>query len=397
MKYLIGIGFILALVFLTLWSLGFIHLGEDAVDSEGGARTETESETGTENQEAEIETEATRSEVLQDLPQETVMAENLTVPWDIAFLPDGTMLVTERPGRVVHIERDAVYPVDGVEHAGEGGLLGITLHPDFEANRFVYLYQTTAASGGLENRVVRYMYTDAVGTDAFTFDRVIIDGIPGASYHDGGRIAFGPDGYLYITTGDAGEPDLAQDTNSLAGKILRVTDTGEVPDENPFQNPVYSYGHRNPQGLAWDNAGRLFSTEHGRSGIRSGYDEINQIEMGANYGWPESEGDTVREGTTGPLRHSGAFTTWAPASARFHSGSLFFGGLRGEALYEAVLEGEAVTEVRTHLEGEYGRIRTVTVGPDGALYITTSNRDGRGRPEAGDDRIIRLNPLQFQD
>jgi glucose/arabinose dehydrogenase len=331
-----------------------------------------------------------------DAPVEeaAVIAEDLEIPWDIAFLPSesgtwqGDMLVTERPGRVVHVTSGRVFPISGVEHVGEGGLLGIALHPDFLENRFVYLYQTTRTDDGLYNRVVRYRYRD----DEFAFDRVILSDLPGAPYHDGGRVAFGPDGFLYVAIGDAGDTSLAQDTGSLAGSILRVRDDGSVPEDNPFGNEVYSYGHRNPQGLAWDAQGRLWSTEHGRSGVLSGLDEINRITAGANYGWPESQGDITHAGTVAPALHSGTDDTWAPASALYHEGSLFFGGLRGEALFEAVIEGGEVVELKEHFKGEFGRIRTVALGPDGLLYLTTSNRDGRGSVRVNDDKIVRVHP-----
>ncbi len=341
----------------------------------------------------------------------SVVAQGLEIPWDIAFLPGGELLVTERTGDVLRIdprtgEKKTVFNVPG--QRGEGGLLGIVLHPDFERNSFVYLYMTaTGANGETTNRVVRYTYK----IDAFTQDRVIIADIPGAIYHDGGRIEFGPptsclpatasaqagetgqsDCYLYITTGDATRSKIAQDINSLGGKILRLKDDGSIPSDNPFGNAVYSYGHRNPQGLAWDASGRLWETEHGRSGVTSGMDEINVIEKGGNYGWPDIEGDATQVGMRKPALNSGADDTWAPASALYLDGSLYFGGLRGEALYEAVLDGARVRELKEHLKGEYGRLRTVRLGPDGMLYVTTSNRDSRGNPAAGDDKILRIDP-----
>lgn len=322
----------------------------------------------------------------------TVIAEDLEIPWDMAFLPDGSLLVTERPGRVVHVESGGVFPIEGVEHVGEGGLMGIALHPGFNENNYVYLYQTTRTNAGLQNRVVRYTYEN----ENLSFDRIIFDGIPGAQYHDGGQIEFGPDGMLYISVGDAGNESAAQDTKSLAGSILRVRDDGTIPSDNPFNNAVYSYGHRNPQGLAWDTEGRLWSTEHGRSGARSGLDEINLIDPGNNYGWPESEGNAVQEGTISPKFHSGASDTWAPASALYFNGSLFFGGLRGAAVYEAVLHNTEVVGLKEHFKGAYGRIRSVQIGPDGYLYFTTSNRDGRGNPAPSDDRIIRVHPNVLQ-
>lgn len=319
----------------------------------------------------------------------TVVAQGLEVPWGIAFLPDGGMLVTERSGQVVHVESGRVFPIEGVVHVGEGGLLGIALHPDFSENRYVYLYHTTETSAGITNRIVRYTYQP----EELVFESVILDNMPGARYHDGGRIAFGPDRMLYVAVGDAGDEDSAQDTQTLSGTILRLNDDGSVPSDNPFGNEVYSYGHRNPQGLTWDDEGRLWSTEHGRSGIFSGFDELNYIVSGGNYGWPDSQGNTVAEGTRAPSLHSGGSTTWAPASAEYHNnGSIFFGGLRGETLYEAEVEGEEVVTLHEHFKGVYGRIRTVVLGPDGFLYITTSNRDGRGSPDENDDKIIRVHP-----
>jgi glucose/arabinose dehydrogenase len=227
-----------------------------------------------------------------------------------------------------------------------------------------------------------------------TNEVIIIDKIPGSSNHNGGRIKFGPDNLLYITTGDAESPSQAQDTNALGGKILRVTDDGKVPQDNPFNNLIYTYGHRNPQGLAWDIDGRLWATEHGRSGILSGLDEINLIEKGKNYGWPIIQGNETKTGMETPKLNSGPYTTWAPAGATFIKNSLLFGGLRGSALYEAVINGTSIT-LKEHLKNEFGRIRDVVLGPDNLLYISTSNRDGRGIPGSLDDRIIKINPAKL--
>lgn len=326
-------------------------------------------------------------------PRTEIIAENLTIPWEILFLPDGELLVTERIGQVVLLKEGVTIPISGVRHTGEGGLLGAALHPDFSDNNFLYLYQTTESDAGLINRIDRYTLTN----ETLEFDRTIVDGLPGAQYHDGGRIAFGPDGYLYVTLGDAGDADAAQDTEHLAGSILRYTAEGTIPEDNPFANAIYSYGHRNPQGLAWDSAGNLWSTEHGRSGVRSGYDEINHIVSGSNYGWPEVEGDEARAGSMGPVRHSGSDTTWAPGGLAYHDGYLYIPGLRGETLYRASLDGTDIVSWEEYFIGEYGRLRTVTVGPDDLLYVTTSNRDGRGTPAQNHDLIIRVNPRSLDD
>jgi len=246
-------------------------------------------------------------------PDLEVIASDLQIPWEIVFLPDGDMLITERIGQLIRMESPSgeriVHVVEGVQPVGEGGLLGLALHPDFENNALIYLYLTTRSTSGLVNQVVQYRLQD----DRLSNRTVILDGILASSNHDGGRMAFGPDGMLYITTGDAEQPDLAQDTRSLNGKILRINPDGSIPPDNPFGNAVYSYGHRNPQGLAWDAAGRLWSTEHGPSGLQSGFDELNLIIKGVNYGWPLIRGEQTRSGMQVQLIQSGASDTWAPA------------------------------------------------------------------------------------
>lgn len=322
-----------------------------------------------------------------------VIADELRIPWDIAFLPDGSLLVTERPGLLRRIDGETKKSilVGGVEHVGEGGLLGVALHPNFRQNQLVYLYFTTEGVDGLANRVERYRLED----DRLNNLEVIISDIPGAVYHDGGKIAFGPDGKLYITTGDAGDEDSAQALNSVAGKILRLNDDGSIPSDNPFGTAVYSYGHRNSQGIAWDIQGNLWSTEHGRSGVRSGLDELNLIEPGNNYGWPVIQGDETLDGMQKPNAHSGPDVTWAPGGIAYLDGSLFFSGLRGESLYQVILDGTNIVDIKAHFREEYGRLRAVQVGPDGYLYITTSNTDGRGTPQEGDDKIIKIDPEIF--
>ncbi len=320
-----------------------------------------------------------------------VVARKLHIPWDVAFLPNGDLLVTERIGTLLRLTREGkktmLVGVPKINSEGEGGLLGLVLHPQFRQNGWLYLYLTSTALGKTTCRIERYR----LDQNQLVEQKTILDQIPGATYHDGGRMAFGPDGFLYITTGDAGKARLAQDKQSLAGKILRLHADGQLPTDNPFKNSVWSYGHRNPQGITWDDQGRLWSTEHGRSGVLSGLDELNLIERGKNYGWPLIQGEETKPGMEAPKLQSGPDVTWAPASAAFLQGSIFFGGLRGERLYEADITGQRPV-LKEHLIKNFGRIRTVVVGLDGQLYITTSNTDGRGTPRADDDVLLRVNP-----
>lgn len=371
---------VIVIIIAVLSVLYYLAVGDTKKPIETAVETEVEEESA-----------VLSREIVLDRNRVEVVAENLSIPWDIAFLPEGGMLVTERPGNLLLIKENGErqnIDIPRVLHRGEGGLLGLVLHPDFEENRMLYLYMTVDTDAqGTRNAVMRYRFVN----NALTEERSIIENIPGAIYHDGGRMEFGPDGLLYITTGDATDENIAQDLSSLGGKILRLTEDGNIPEGNPFGTAVYSYGHRNPQGIAWDEEGRLWQTEHGRSGLLSGYDEVNLLEAGLNYGWPEIEGDERAVNMVNAVRHSGADKTWAPASLAYLKGKLFFGGLRGEALYEAVLSGERVVDFKEHFKNEFGRIRTVRVGPDGnSLYFTTSNRDGRGNIENGDDKILRI-------
>ncbi len=330
----------------------------------------------------------------------TVYARGLEVPWQLAFAPDGRAFVTERPGRIRVIRGGRLDPTPvaqlPVAHVGEGGLLGLALHPAFPRQPYVYVYYTYEADG-LRNRVERLREQGG----RLVRDRVILDGIPGARIHDGGRIAFGPDGMLYIGTGDAARRELAQDRSSLAGKILRITPEGEVPQDNPFpRSPVYSLGHRNVQGLAWHPRTRqLYATEHGPSGERGyAHDEVNLIRPGGNYGWPEFLcGEPHRPGFLDAVACSGE-ETWAPSGATFVSRGpwrerLLVANLRGAHLRAFVLDADGARVVRQErvLVG-FGRLRDVVEGPDGALYVLTSNRDGRGTPAPEDDRILRILP-----
>src|SRR3989344_7648698 len=323
----------------------------------------------------------------KNLPAISSLAQELEVPWALAFLPDGRIIVTERPGRVSIIDENG--PVSriadiNVRTVSESGLHGVAVDPDFDSNNYIYLYYTYSDDGNNTlNRVVRYRLEN----NSLREDKIIVDRIPGAPNHDGGRIKFGPDGFLYITTGDAQEPSLAQDRNSLAGKILRVTRDGDSAPGNPFGTRIYSYGHRNPQGITWDDSNRLWETEHGSSAT----DELNLIEQGKNYGWPEIRGDQTRTEMVSPVIQSGS-QTWAPAGTTYLNGSIFFAGLRGSALYEYKISEQKLVE---HFKNEYGRLREVVLGPDGMLYVTTSNRDGRGTVRQGNDKILRINPARL--
>jgi glucose/arabinose dehydrogenase len=334
-------------------------------------------------------TSPTTTPPTENMEPTVTLATDLEIPWALDFLPDGSIIFTERPGRVRMIDpgnnplTQPLLTINEVAASGEGGLLGIAVHPDFSVNQFVYVYYTHQRNGRLANTVVRFR----LGGQRLSEKAVIIDDIPAASIHDGGRIKFGPDGLLYIATGDSAQPDLAQEITSLAGKILRLNDDGSIPDDNPFPgSPVYSYGHRNPQGLAWDDQGRLWETEHGSSAR----DELNLIEAGKNYGWPVVRGDDTAAGMVNPVLHSGS-DTWAPSGLSYFDGSLYFAGLRGQTLYRAVLNGGRV-ELRRYLARDFGRLRDVVVGPDNFFYILTSNRDGRALPSSNDDLILRVDP-----
>ncbi len=330
---------------------------------------------------------------------------NLDVPWEMVFVPDGRIFVTERPGKIVVIKDGKVQSEPwislDVAAVGEGGLLGMALDPEFSENNYAYVAETYPVSPAkFQNRLVRLHEDPATGKGVV--DKVILDGAAGNIFHDGGRVKFGPDGKLYWTVGEAGNPELAQDLSSLNGKILRLNPDGTIPVDNPFPgSPVYSYGHRNPEGIAWEpGTGWLYETEHGPSGgfYGEGQDEVNYIEPGKNYGWPVIHGVQSKEGMVNPMIQSGENETWAPSGCTFvkggpWEGSFLFAGLRGETLYRAVIDvsdPSEVTSLEKYLVGQYGRLRDVVQGPDGTLYILTNNTDGRGNPRPGDDRILQL-------
>jgi len=310
----------------------------------------------------------------------TILAENLDVPWAMDFLPNGTIIFTERAGTVNILENNSTIKVAdiNVSQQTESGLLGVAVDPNFTENRYIYLYYTY--DGGV-NRISRFVLDGSLENET-----VLLDDIPGGSIHNGGRLKFGPDGKLYATTGEAGDENLAQDINSTGGKILRLNPDGTVPSDNPYGNYVYSYGHRDPQGITWNPSnGILYESEHGDTMN----DEINLIVNGGNYGWPIVQGNENQSGYVSPIRVYTDFTL-APSGIAFYQNRLYVAGLRGSQLRVLNLSNDGKTVIgESVLLSNMGRIRDV-VEHDGYLYISTSNRDGRGSPQSGDDKIIRI-------
>ncbi|WP_329499380.1 PQQ-dependent sugar dehydrogenase [Kitasatospora herbaricolor] len=319
------------------------------------------------------------------------VAQDLDTPWGIALLPGGDLLVGSRDtGRIARIAaaggaKTDLGAVPGVAAGGEGGLLGLALSPSYATDRLVYAYLTT----GTDNRIVRLRYDPAGPAGAqLGAPQAILTGIPKGTYHDGGRIAFGPDGMLYAGAGDSGQGGaIAQDTGSLGGKILRMTPDGAPAPGNPFPGSVvYSYGHRNVQGLAWDPQGRLWASEFGQNT----WDELNLIRPGGNYGWPVVEGTGNREGFVDPV------VTWhtdaaSPSGIAYADGAIWMAALRGTRLWRIPLSGTTTAAPpQEFLNGAYGRLRTVLTDGDGTLLLSTSNTDGRGDVRPGDDRVLRL-------
>ncbi len=333
-----------------------------------------------------------------------VFAENLEVPWSIVFTSPQRVLVTERPGRLRVIENGNLKETplkvfNDVVSDGEEGLMGLTLHPDYENNKLIYVSYAYDSDDGMAVKVVQYRDEG----NRLSNEKIIIDNLPALRYHAGCRIKFGPDGKLYITTGDAGERQKVQDLNTLYGKLLRLNPDGTIPEDNPYSgNPVWSFGHRNSQGIYWyPGTDILYSTEHGPSGFDGpgGGDEVNVIIKGGNYGWPLVSHENNREGMIAPVL---VFTpAEAPASGMFYSSdsiaqfknNFFFGCLRGRGIIRVEVDPDEPSKVLRYekmSDINFGRIRDVIEGPDGAIYFGTSNMDGRGNPAKGDDKIYKI-------
>ena len=320
------------------------------------------------------------------------IGEGLEIPWEIAPLPEGGFLVTERPGRVVLLGSGEIYTVEGVEHVGEGGLLGMEISPNFQEDAHVFLYYTYRSGNQIFNRLSRFTFAE----DTLINEEYILNEIPGSRFHNGGRVKFGPDGKLYVTTGDAQNPNLSQNINSLAGKILRINSDGTIPEDNPFENnPVFAYGLRNPQGLSWHPVtGELFASDHGPNS----QDEINRILPGMNYGWPIVSCSAGESQYEDPVVCYSDFTM-APSGIVFlpwdniDETPLYVTGLRGNMVMRVDLDDEGNFIRQEPVISEYGRIRTIVYQKD-SLYLATNNRDGRGVPNENDDVILRINIIK---
>lgn len=364
---LIGVLLVAALVFL------FVN-GDDSKENEANQEQKNDPE-AIQVFEESIEVTAT--------DDGNINANKLFIPWTINKT-GGTFYLSQRDGTVVEIDGDfGIVDVQDVDlseeifHKGEAGFLGFALAPNFEESNEAFAYHTYDKDGEIVNRIVSLVLDGSTWKE----QEVIFDNIPGGEKDTGGRIAIGPDEKLYVATGDVGKNDLAQDLNSLAGKILRMELNGDIPSDNPFEDSyVFSYGHRNAQGFTWDNDGNMYASEHGEDG----HDEINLIKSGKNYGWPEILGDEEAEGMESPLVHSGE-TTWAPSGVGFSDGKLYIASLAGKKIFTYDIATETVAD----FYDEAGRMRDVFIEDD-ALYVVTSNHDSRGEPTDKDDRLIHI-------
>ncbi|MEG0472680.1 MAG: sorbosone dehydrogenase family protein [Solibacillus sp.] len=308
-----------------------------------------------------------------------VIAQNLSAPWAI----ENTFFITERTGAIVEIQdnnmtRQKVQLKQRLSTASEAGLLGFVLVPDFANSNQAFAYYTYEKGSNQFNRIVLLQLEN----DVWHEGELLVDEIPSGTYHHGGRLKIGPDSKLYATAGDASNPKLAQDKASLAGKILRLNLDGSIPDDNPFNHSyVFSYGHRNPQGLTWTADGKMYATEHGQSAN----DEVNEIQAGKNYGWPIIEGSEQQQGLVTPLFTSGASTTWAPSGMASDNGELYVAALRGTDILAFDLQTKKVREIINNV----GRIRDVWIEGD-TLYWITNNTDGRGQASKEDDQLFKL-------
>ncbi|MGA6219109.1 PQQ-dependent sugar dehydrogenase [Streptomyces umbrinus] len=317
------------------------------------------------------------------------VTEGLKSPWGLAPLPEGGLLVSSRDeGTITRVDektgkKTELGSVPGVAPAGEGGLMGLALSPSYASDHMVYAYFTSDS----DNRIVRMLYdAKKPAGDQLGAPDTVFRGIPKGTNHNGGRIAFGPDKMLYVGTGETYVTELAQDKKSTGGKILRLTPEGEPAPGNPFNSPVYSYGHRNVQGLAWDSKQRLFASEFGQDT----WDELNHIKPGDNYGWPETEGQSDDSKYHNPIDQWSTDEA-SPSGIAYAEGSIWMAGLRGKRLWRIPLNGtEESAEPQAFLEGDYGRLRTVVSAGGNKLWLMTSETDGRGTPESGDDKILEL-------
>ncbi|MCU6711895.1 PQQ-dependent sugar dehydrogenase [Paenibacillus sp. J5C_2022] len=382
-------GIVMLVVAIAVLAAGCRDHGGESDDSAEGVRPQSSASAGEGGKSAEnVEEERAPEDEGSEATDEPyrIEAEGLMIPWSIDFHGDD-IYMSEREGRVATVRngtlvREELHLAKPVHHDGEGGLLGFLLAPDFAESRQAYAYHTYREQGQTKNRIVLLLHEEGGWQEM----RALLEDIPGSLYHNGGRLAFGPDGMLYATTGDAAEKSLAQDKSSLAGKILRMLPDGGIPEDNPIAGSyVYTYGHRNPQGMAWTADGVMYSTEHGPSGSVGGHDEINLIVAGGNYGWPLLMGDRSQEGMISPVHHTGTGTI-APSGMLIDAeGSLLIAGLRGEAIYRYSPD----TDTMEKLHEGVGRIRDVRL-KDGRLYFITNNKDGRGFPAPGDDRVISI-------